>query len=429
MKNFAYAIVTGILVTVSSLCARERLDCIVAVVGDSIILSSELEAFTFMQINQLGVQPDSFEMDLLRHKFLNDIVDGKVLLAHAERDTNITVSNEEIEGEVNTRITFILRENRISMQEFEQLLEKEQNITLSKFKKEIRQQIRQEILKQRVQQLYIPADKITRSDIEKFYQQYRDSLPQLGESILLSKIVINLTPSDEVRQKAFSKITSIKAMLDKGEDFVKVAQLHSEDPNASSGGDLGYISKGTLSELTFEEKVFSLKPGEISEPFETRLGFHILNAIDRKDQKMHVRQIFVNIAPPEKEIQKIMALFDSLKSACKTRECFTGAVKKYSTDEASKARDGQINWQTAATLDGQIRGSFDSLYIGNLSTPLRSSNSIALYRIDEIKKNRPMTLAEDWNQISQIAVQFYTQRKLVELVAEWKKEIFIDIRL
>lgn len=429
MKPFLRSILLPLFIAAFSLSAAEKLDGIIAIVGDSVVLSSELEAYIFLQVNQLGLRPDSLEMNILRHKLLNELIEGKVLLVHAEKDTNISISNDELDGELKNRIKLILQQNRITLQEFEQLLEKEQGITLSKFKKEIRQQIRQELLKQKVQQFYISSEKVSRSDVEKFYHEYKDTLPAFGESILLSKITKSLTPSDEVRQKAYAKITSLKEMLDNGEDFKKVAALHSEDPNASSGGDLGYISKGTLNELTFEEKIFSLKPGETSEPFETRLGFHIINIIDRKDQKVHVRQLFVNITPPEKEIQTIIALFDSIKTNCKSKECFVDAVKKYSTDEASKTRNGKLKWQTLDGLDSKIKTSFDTLTIGMVGSPVRNENSVSLYRIDEIKENRRLTLSEDWNRISQIAQQFHVQKKLIDLVSRWQKELFIDIRL
>ena len=429
MIAFFRTILLPIFVVVFSLSASEKLDGLVAVVGDSVILSSELEAYIFLQINQLGLQPDSLEMNILRYKLLNELIEGKVLLVHAEKDTNIIISNEELDGELNNRIKLILQQNSISMTEFEELLVKEQNITLTIFKKGIRQQIRQELLKQKVQQLYISSEKMSRADVEKFYQEYKDTLPAFGESIFLSKITKSLTPSNEIRQKAYAKITSLKEMLDNGEDFNKVAALHSEGPNANSGGDLGYISKGTLNELTFEEKIFSLKPGETSEPFETRFGFHIINAIDRKDQKVHVRQLFVNITPPEKEILTIIALFDSIKTSCKSKECFGEAVKKYSTDEASKTRNGKLKWQTLAELDSKIKTSFDTLAVGLVGSPVRNENSVSIYRIDEMKESRRLTLNEDWNRISQIAQQFHIQKKLIDLVIRWQKELFIDIRL
>lgn len=409
--------------------ATEKLDEIVAVIGDSLILSSELQAYTLLRINQLGLKPDSLENDILQYKLLNEIVEGKVLLVHAEKDSNISITNEEIENEVTTRINYILKQNNIDLNALDALLKKEQGINLSTFKKEIRQQIRQEIIKQKVQQFYISTDNITRNDVEAFYKEYKDSLPSLGESVRLSTISINLRPSDEVKEKAFAKISMIKKMLDSGEDFDNIAKLHSEGPNAKNGGDLGYISKGTLNLLNFEETIFSLKPGETSDTFSTNLGFHIVNIIDRKDQQVHVRQIFVNFTLPEEKIQEITSLLDSIKLHCTNQEDFIRAVQLYSTDDVTKARNGQLKWQVVSGLDPKIKNSFDTLTVGSISSYIRNDNLLTIYRIDDILKNRQLTLEDDWNEIAQIAQRIYTQKKLIDLVEKWRKEIYIDIRL
>ncbi len=428
MRLFKYFFTLFLFITVS-FSKAEKIDGIVAVVGDSIILSSELEAYLFLKINQEGIKPDSLEVNILRYRLLNELIEGKVLLVNAEKDSNITVSNEEIENEVSGRIGFILKQNKITITELEEVLKKEQGISLSEFKKEIRVQIRQEILKQKVEQFYVYSEKVSRSEIRDFFKEYSDSLPSLGNSIRLSKLSINLSPSEDIRQKAYSKIISIKELLDNGEDFSELATLHSDGPNAANGGVLGYVSKGTLNELTFEEKIFSIKPGETSAPFETRLGFHIVNIIDRKDQEVNVRQIFVNTSPSEESVTATISLLDSVKANCKSKEDFILAVKKYSTDDVSKARDGLLNWETVVNMDSKIKDGFDTLVVGEISTTIRGGNYISLYKIDGIKESRRLTLTDDWNEIALIAQRIHTTKKLRELVNKWQKETFIDIRL
>jgi peptidyl-prolyl cis-trans isomerase SurA len=428
MKSFPHFLIT-LLLTFFSLSTAEKIDGIIAVVGDSIILSSKLEAYMFLKINQEGLKPDSLEVNILRYRLLNELIEGKVLLVHAEKDSNITVSNEEIEEELNRRINFILTQNKISLNEFEEVLKKEQGISILKFKKEVRTQIRQELLKQMVQQFYISSEKVSRSEIEDFYNEYEDSLPSLGNSIRLLKISINLSPSGDIRQKAYSKIISIKELLDNGEDFAELASLHSDGPNAANGGIIGYISKGTLNELAFEEKIFSLKPGETSAPFETRLGFHIVNILERKDQEVKVRQIFVNTSPSQESIKSAISSLDSVKAHCKSEKDFTLAVQKYSTDDVSKARDGLLNWQTLTNLDPKIKNGFDTLTVGKISAPIKVNNIVSLYRIHSLKDTRKLTLTDDWNEIALIAQRIHAQKKLRDLVNKWQKETFIDIRL
>jgi peptidyl-prolyl cis-trans isomerase SurA len=409
--------------------AMQRVDGVIAVVGDSAILQSELDAFAMMKAGQSGHLPDSLEMNILRNQSLQELIDGKVLLVHAEKDTNISISDYEIEEELNNRITMILRQNGLTMDNFEEVLQKQDGMTLTKFKMEIRKQIRNELIKQKVQQRYVSSAALSKKEVTAFYETYKDSLPANGKSVLLSTIVRQIRPSDKIRQESYTKITAIKTRLSKGEDFTALAKQYSEDPNAAQGGDLGLISKGTLSELTFEERAFSLNVGEISDPFETRLGFHIITIIGKKDQMVHVKQIFISVKPPEEEIVRSVALLDSIRSNTRSADDFVRSVKQFSQDDVSKSRDGQLKWQTVAGLEPQIARAIDTLPEGGITAPLRRENSAAIYRVDKRLDSRPLTLDIDWNQIADIAYRITNQTKLFDIVKKWRQETYIDIRL
>ncbi|MBD3322062.1 MAG: hypothetical protein GF350_13270, partial [Chitinivibrionales bacterium] len=267
----------------------ELLDGIAAVVGDSVILVSELEAYTLLTMNRRGIRPDSIDIETFQKQVLDELIDGKVFLVRAEKDTNIVVREEEVEDALDRQIKAILNENNTTLEELEQELVRTNNMNLQEFKSQMRRGIKEQLLKQKVQQLYVASTSVTRSDVEKFYEEYKDSLPSAGKSARLSKLSISYSPSDSIRQAAYERITSLKERLDNGEDFAELASQFSDGPNAVEGGDLGWIEKGTLSELAFEEKAFSLEPGEVSEIFETRIGFHIVKAEARKNQQVRVR--------------------------------------------------------------------------------------------------------------------------------------------
>ena len=410
--------------------ALKKLDGIVAFVGDSIILESELNAYTLLKSG--GVVDTSLnesQKKQARRQTLNELIEGKVLLVKAEKDTNIAITENEVDAQLDGRINAILAQNNLTMSMFEEVLEKQQGISLTKFKAEIRKQIRQELLKQKVQQRYVAAGGISKSDVEQFYSNYKDSLPQAGESVLLSTITIDVTPSDKIKQEAFEKISAIKERLDNGENFGEVAKLFSEGPNASLGGDLGFISKGTLTELNFEEKIFSMKPGEVSNPIQTRLGFHIAAVEARREHMVHVKQIFIAVSPPQEELDKAVATLDSIGMHAKTEKDFSAAVKKFSTDQISKSRDGSLAWQEVSSLNPFVRSAVDTLKPGEITAPVRENNSFSIYRLNKRKDSRRLTLEDDWNEISAIAQRVLAQQKLLGLVKKWRQEIFIDIRL
>ncbi len=410
-------------------CAEEKIDGIAAVINDEVILISELNAYMQLRLNSLGLKSDSIDPVSYRRKFLEELIDGKVLLAHGKKDSTISINDDEVEMAANNHIKMLLEQNNLTIDSLEAELKRQQDISLAKFKSDARKAIREQLLKQKVQQAYLFTNKVTKKDVEKFYDEYRDSLPKMGESVLLSKLSLKITPSEKSRQKAYEKISSIKRRLDNGTDFGKLAREFSEGPEAAEGGDLGFIAKGTLNELVFEEKAFNLSPGQISEPFETRLGFHIVNVLARRDQTIHVRQIFIKIEPPQEELERITAKIDSIRLSCKSREDFVSAVRRFSEDPVSKPFDGAMRWTSLLELAQDIRAAIDSLPVGLITSPLQDNQYISIYRVDDRTSERVLSLKDDYQLLEKKALDILSQKKLIELVSQWRKRIFIDIRI
>jgi peptidyl-prolyl cis-trans isomerase SurA len=409
----------------------ERLEGVVAVIGDEMILKSELDAYTALRLSELNITLDSADSSLpqYRQKFLNELIDGKVLLVHAKNDTTVSVSNDEVDRAVENHFAMILRQNNISIDSLEAILLREQGITLAKFKEEARTAIREQLLKQKVQRQYVAPVKVSRRDVEEFFSQYHDSLPMAGESVLLSKLAITASPPPSVRQAAWEKILSVKQKLSNGADFAEMAKLYSESPEGSSGGDLGFIEKGSLNLIAFEQKAFSLSPGQTSDPFETPIGFHIINVVERENLRVHVRQIFIKISLPSQQIEKINKNFDSIRINCTETADFISAVRHSSTDGYSKSRDGRVGWFSVIELPGPLRAAVDTLKPGDITAVISESNEFSIYRVDDRVKERPLTLEDNWQFIAEKAQKITEQKKLIELVSRWRRQIYISIRM
>jgi peptidyl-prolyl cis-trans isomerase SurA len=406
----------------------EKLDGIAAVVGDETILQSDLDTYTAMRLTALKIKPDSADLPKYRKQYIEELVDGKVLVAYAKNDTTITVTNDEVESALDNHINSILQQNNITVDSLEKLLEKEQGLTYAKFKAETKTAIRDQLLKQKIQRQYLSTIKVSRRDVETFYAQYRDSLPKAGESVLLSKIAVSIAPPPAVRQAAWEKISSIKQRLSSGADFAAMAKQFSESPEGATGGDIGFIGKGTLSEVAFEQKAFSLSVGQTSDPFETKLGFHIINVVDKKDQTVHIRQIFVKVAPPADLVKKETALLDSVRATCKSAADFIAAVRALSTDKPTKIHDGRLGWKSIADCNDALKSAIDSLHIGDISSVLNDGNELAVFRIDDRAPDRTLTLEDDWLLLADKAKDIQSQKKLIELVARWRRQVYINIR-
>jgi peptidyl-prolyl cis-trans isomerase SurA len=428
-RLFGYSLI--LFISFSTLInAQEPLDGIAAVIGDEIILKSEIAAYTAMRLNSLGsTEKDSLKSDKMSKKFLEEMIDGKVLLAHAKKDTTISLSESEVDAALSNQINTLLRQNNLTIDALETELKRQQGMTLSKFKTEMRKALKEQLLKQKVQQNYLFGLKVNRKDVEAFFKEYKDSLPQVGESVLLKKFSIAINPDDSIRQLAYEKILSIKQRLSNGEDFSELAKKYSESPEASEGGNLGFISKGSLSELTFEEKAFSLQPGQISEPFESRLGFHIINVIEKRDQKVNIRQIFVKVAPPEEVTKKVYDRLDSIRTNCKSSAEFSSIVAKSSEDPVSRNNKGSIGWISLLEMPANLRDAIDTLKAGMISKPVKDDNVLSIYYVDDRVEKRALSIENDFALLSEKTKDILAQKKLIDLVKRWKEDLFIDIRL
>jgi peptidyl-prolyl cis-trans isomerase SurA len=419
----------ALLLCASRLTASEKFDGIAAVIGDSVVLLSELDAYALVRSGQAAPKPDSSELQKLRRQYCDDLINGKVLIVHAAKDTTIVVKDAEVEAALSSQVQQILGQNNMTMAQLEKELKDKYNMGFPRFKAQMRTQIQEQMIKQKVQQQYVSAVQVSKKDVEDFYNAYRDSLPKVGESVSLSKLTVKLMPPDSVRQRAFAKIGTIKRRLDNGEDFAALAKQFSEDPSAENGGDLGFIGKGTLNELKFEETAFSLAPGQTSGMFETRLGFHIIKVEAKKDQTVHVRQIFVAVSPAQDAVDRVKAQLDSVRSGAKTRDDFIASVRKFCTDAQLKSRDGKLGWIPLYSLPEAVRSVIDSLAVGQVSLPVRDGNEFVQYRLDDRKSNRNLTLEDDFDFLAEKAKEITAQKKLLDLVKKWRHELYIDVRL
>jgi peptidyl-prolyl cis-trans isomerase SurA len=406
-----------------------HLDGIAAVVGDEIILLSELEAYAYMRLTATGQNPDSVDTKKLVGECLSDLIDNKVLLVRAMEDTTINVRSDEVESALNNHISMILRQNNITMEQLEAQLRIQQGSTIARFKTEMRRAIREQLYKQKLQQGYYFSSKINRRDVERFYAKYADSLPEVGESFELLKLSLRLETQDSVRQAAFDKIRAAKREIDAGMSFEEAAKKYSESPEGASGGDLGFLAKGSTTELTFEERAFSLPVGRVSDPFETRLGYHIIKVEEKKGMSVRLRHILVRHAPTEGQREALVAKLDSLRGAVKDRAVFEAAAKAMSADNATRARGGDLGWLTLLEMQPSVREAVQGLEAGKISAVVAEGNIFSIYMVSKRTDSRRLTLENDYALIAEKAKDIFAQQQLLDNVKKWREKIFIDVRM
>jgi peptidyl-prolyl cis-trans isomerase SurA len=162
------------------------------------------------------------------------------------------------------------------------------------YKDELRPDIREQMIAQRMQSKITEKINVTPQDVKRFFESIpKDSLPTYNKEVEVGEIVINPTLTKEEKEEYRKKVEDLRTRAKAGQDFGTLARLYSQDTqSAVEGGDLGFQDRGTFVK-EFTAMAFKLKAGEISPVFETEYGFHVLQVIERRGEQVHVRHILL----------------------------------------------------------------------------------------------------------------------------------------
>jgi len=408
--------------------ASELVDKIAAVVGDEIILVSELDfqlQLLAMQMNVREVSPN--EVDSLRSLILDQMVADKLILVEAQKDTSIHITDEEVEAALTEKLEE-LKGRFESEAEFENQMRVE-GLNLRELKAKFRREVRNQLIRDWFISRFLSDITVTSAEVRDFYSDYKDSLPAQPDAVKLAHLLLEVKASENTLDSAYMEALEVKRLLDEGGDFVTLAQIHSDDATASSGGDLGYFDRGTLFK-DFEDKVFSMQTGEISEPFKTRLGYHIVKIEDKLPDRIHARHILFRTNPSANDSRATMQLADSLRQLILNDQAdFSELVKEYSVDEETKKQGGELGWFVIDKLTPEFKEATAGLEVGDISRPTESEFGIHLLKVLDLQEARQLTLKEDYDRIKDYARRMKSDQVLESWLGKVREYVYVDIRL
>lgn len=420
-----YILVLGLLP--SSLFAQQQIDGIAAIVGDEIILMSEINSLVAQYALQnklnLSDNPDLYKE--FSQKFLVNRIDEKLLLIQADEDT-IKADEDRVEQTLNQQINYMVQQAG-SMEKLEEYYGAPIAKVKKDFKKQIENRFRLDMLKQR----RFGDTKISRREVEDFYKNYSDSLPSIPPTVDISHILIELNPSEESLQEAHTKISKIEQLLKDGSDFEELAKEYSEDPgSASRGGDLGFVSRGDFVK-EFEEVAFSLNEGDYSDIVQTQFGFHIIQLLEKQGEKVHARHILIQLKPTEKDEQAVIQKLKEIREKIINKEATVEEMAdKYSDDPNVKEDHGHLGKYRTDSF--QIKG-FESvsksLKVGEISEPFQTEFGYHIVQLNNSEEERQVSLKKDWEQIEQLALEYKKEDEFKNWVASLRQNIPIDIKV
>jgi len=402
------------------------LDRVVAVVGDDIILESELnEALMGFLQNAGRAIPTGDEFKAMQMKVLESMINDKLLVKEAEVES-LTVTDEEVFTARDQRIEALVGQVG-SREALERELMDGYGLTVTKLKKNLYRQIKEQMLSGRLTQQLRDKNIPTRKEIEEFYTEYRDSLPLEKESIHLAHIMRKIEPSDSVVRAAEQRIRRIEDELASGKPFEELAKKYSDDPASSqTGGDLGFFQKGLL-DPAFERVAFGLNTGEISPPTRSRYGFHLIKLEERKDKSIRVRHILVLVRPDKNDSLRVQ--LDSLANAATTDSLFEQCARAVSDDKQTKDKGGDLGWVSSENLSPAFKQAIAGLQAGKNSAPVLIDDAYHVFRMLGRKDSRDLTLANDFDVIKQLAANYRLRKEIQSICNRVKRRVYIENRL
>jgi len=318
------------------------LDRVVAVVGDFNIIQSDIEQ-NYLQMKAQRMKVD----ENTRCDILEMFIQQKLMLNQAKIDS-IEVSDGQVEIQLNARLQYYLS-NFSSEQEMEEYFGK----SLLEMKDDFRGLIREQMITQQVQQQLTENIRITPSEVRAFYKSLPvDSIPKINTQVEIEQIVA-YPPSSEAEVIAVrEKLLELRKRVIDGEQFSTLAVLYSEDPgSAALGGEIGFMSRGDL-DPSYATAAWALKEGQVSKIVESEFGFHLIQCIGRRGDRVNTRHILMKPKVDVNAKQKALDKLDSLRTVITADSIsFQNAAKYYSEDKNTSVNGGLlVNPQTNSAL-------------------------------------------------------------------------------
>ena len=340
-------------------------DKIIAKVDNYILIKSELER-AYQDYLTNGGTPSTE----IRCQYLAMLIRNKLMLAKAEIDS-VLVLDAEVDLNTQNRMDMILAQSGSTPGQLEELYGK----TLEQLRMELREQIKEQMVVSKMEDEMTSGIVVTPAEVKRFFNKIpRDSLPYFSAGVQVAQIVKIAEVSSEQKNKTRAELIDVRNQLLAGADFATVAKKYSDDPTAlSNGGDMGWSARGRMVP-EFEAVAFRLKPKEISMPFESPFGMHVMQLMERRGNEYNSRHILIAPKPSENDLKNATRYLDSLRTLIVADSIsFEKAAKEYSDDVATKGNGGYFSDQeggvnlTVDELDPIVFFKLDSMDIGKIS--------------------------------------------------------------
>jgi len=406
---------------------EELVDEVVAIVGDSVIVLSQViqGENTWRAQGRPVPQEGTREREEFRQERLEEIVQQLLVLQAAAQDTLLEVEDERVEDQLQERMAQI-ESNFGSRTAMEQQLEIE-GLTIQSYREMMREQIAQEQLVQ----LYMArhgdqgAVEVTEDEMRAFFEEGRATLEERPATVTFKQVMLSVAPSDSSRQAARETLEGLLERARAGEDFAELATEYSQDPgSATAGGDLGWFRRGDMVD-EFEETAFTLLEGGISEVVETIHGFHIILLERMRVAERKARHILIRpeTGPQDNSRTRRVAEEVAVRAATEDFEALIDEYHDSSLPDSATVPLRQIAQILPAAYLAALTGREEGEVVGPLQFGYLGQERFAVLKIVEQREAGEFTYQD---LEPQIRATLMRQKRVEALMANLRARTYVE---
>ena len=410
---------------------RQKVDGIVATIGDYLILDSDIDK-NFLELTSQG---NSIK-DISRCQMLGKLMEDRLYAHHAVQDS-LKVTDADIKGVMEDKIASLSEQ----IGGMEKMLKYYNKSTEEEFRSYLFDILKLNKLTSEMQKKIIDGVKITPEEVRSFFKRIpTNELPLFGDEIEVSQLVLNPKVSQTEKQKVIDKLKGFKSDVKNGSSFSSKAILYSQDPGSKSNGGFMKINRKTPLVKEFKDVAFSLSEGDISEPFETIYGYHIVYLEKIRGQDLDIRHILIFPKVTDESVKETKEELSKIRDKIIRKDIsFADAARASSDDKETKANGGALlNPKTMDThfeltkMDPALYSIVSNLKEGEISMPQIDTDPTEkkVVKIVTVSKRiaaHTADYAKDYLKIKGLALK----EKQLKAIGKWSdekiKETFVKI--
>jgi peptidyl-prolyl cis-trans isomerase SurA len=401
---------------------KQKIDGVIAVVGEYVILDSDIDKTT-LELKQQGVDTK----DITRCQLLGKLLEDK-LYAHQAVQDSIVIDDKEVNSKLDEQVSYMV-EQLGSMEKVIQYFKKSNE---QDFRAELFDIIKVNKLAGEMQKKVIDEVIITPEEVRNFFKAIpKADLPVFGAEMEVAQIVVKPAVSPEAKQKVIDQLKAIKKEVQEGSSFFGKAVLYSEDKGSSSNGGYYKMDRKTQFVKEFKDVAFSLKEGEISEPFLTDFGYHIIFLEKIRGQEVDLRHIVISPKVSDEALKASKEKAELIRKRILDKEITFAEAARTMSDEKETRNDGGVltNPKTQDTrfeltkMDPALYGQVSNLKDNEISNPIADEDRTGgkFYKIITVTNRYDEHTADyskDYTRLKELALK----EKQIKAIAKWSEE-------